>query len=173
MNKKFVFLMVSVFSLLLASGCANNSSKSQNDTPTSSSSVVESNSKNENTTESPSPKISSDGGNSFSAEEHKQAVDFANKIVGYISSKDMNSLSKLVAYPIKLNIDGKNIDLKNEKEFTSIEFEKIFSSQLVKSINECTTLFSSWRGFMLGSDKYNVWFSPLEDHTISIIGINN
>lgn len=178
-NLKIIFSIMLLISLALTcSACQNNSTV--NDSQSSKTETTDENKSSDNLDSNNIDKnieIHVPANSIWSQEDCAKAEDFARNVISYINSKDMNSLSKVMLYPIPLKIDGKLTTLNNEKEFTAIPFEKIFTSPLIENVNKCTTIFNNWRGFMLTSDDggmYNIWFSPFEDDdTMLIYGINN
>lgn len=199
MDKKSIFAGVYIFLLLLLTGCTNRSSNSNtseredgkssiSDTLNGGSSTQaekeeedssEQNKENEsNKAENLPRKIidrykDDDSDIVWTKEEHRAAEDFANKVVSYINSKDMEALSNVIDYP-PLSITGANgedLNINTKEEFIAKKFEDIFSDELVKNVNECTELFSNGQGFMIAAGP-NIWFQPYENGEMKIYTIN-
>lgn len=178
MAKKILFLftlILTVCSLTMISGCKKNSTNETN----SSSSLEENKTSTDNNDQSEKEssdqnnKIVSDGGPVWNKEEHNAAEKFANELVTLIKNKDIDSISKRVSYPFEMEIDGKRVKIPNKKKFVSIGFDKIFSNDLIKQINNTSKLFSNQYGFCLG-ETGEIWFSPMmETDEIKITAINN
>ena len=167
MNRKTLLVASSISMFLLAAGCSNNTNT---DTQSSTS---QTSAENQDTT-SPAVRknITSDNNSLWTEANHRAAEKFAEEIVDTVDTKDMKALSTMIEYPISLNVDGKLTTISSEDEFAGLKFKSVFDDEMVETLNSSTTLFSNWRGFMLGEGNHNIWFSPVGDGTdIKIISI--
>lgn len=171
MNKKALLIASSISMFLLVAGCSNNTSKEEvNDTYSSTSSGNEESQAGTSVNERQA--ITSDNNSIWDEKTHRAAEKFAEEIVDTVDTKDMKALSAMIEYPISLNVDGKLTTISSEDEFAGLKFKSVFDDEMVETLNSSTTLFSDWRGFMLGEGNHNIWFSPVGDGTdIKIISI--
>ncbi|PBC89572.1 hypothetical protein B0S90_0685 [Caldicellulosiruptor bescii] len=86
-----------------------------------------------------------------------EVLKFATNIQEYLIKNDKKALGKLIAYPIKVKIDGKKKTIRNEKEFIN-NFDKIFDANLKKAIINAEPLIMPANQYeaMLGEGGYNV-----------------
>lgn len=105
---------------------------------------------------------------------NEEVEAFASKIQKLIGKEDIEGLSKLVAYPLTLNM-SEGITVNNANELIALGTEKVITTELKTSIMNSYPrfMFCNAEGVMLGNVEYNIWFSLLTDGTIKIIAINN
>lgn len=160
MNKKTLLIASSVSMFLLAAGCSNNTT-----TPDTSSSTSQSDSENQDNTSTEINQrqaITSDSTDSIWDEStHRAAEKFAEEIVDAVEAKDMKALGEKITYPIKINVDGKLTSVSSKEEFAGLKFTSVFDDEMIETLSSSTSLFSNWRGFMLGEGNHVIWFSPL------------
>ena len=171
MNKKTLLIASSVSMFLLAAGCSNNTTA-----PVTSSSTSQSDSDNQTNTSTATNQrqaITSDSTDStWDESTHRAAEKFAEEIVDAVEAKDMKALSEKITYPIKINVDGKLTSVSSKEEFAGLKFTSVFDDEMVGTLSSSTSLFSNWRGFMLGEGNHVIWFSPLSDNSdMKIISI--
>lgn len=91
-----------------------------------------------------------------------------------LSDNDKDTFSDYVAYPIKVNVNGKKVEIKDKSEFIK-NFDSIISEDLKKVfINQkVEEFFVNQYGIMIGDGEF--WISQIEGtkHKFSIYGINN
>ena len=62
--------------------------------------------------------------------------------------------------------------ISNKEEFAGLKFTSVFDEEMIDTLSSSKTLFSNWRGFMLGEGNHTIWFSPLSDNSdMKIISI--
>lgn len=158
MNRKTLLVASSVSMFLLAAGCSNNTT-----TPDTSSSTSQTSAENQSVTSSAEKKnITSDNNSIWNESTHRDAEKFAEEIINVVDTKDMKALGNMIEYPISINVDGKLTTISNKDEFAKLKFKSVFDDEMIDTLNSSTTLFSNWRGFMLGEGNHNIWFSPSE-----------
>lgn len=73
--------------------------------------------------------------------------EFANKIKLYVTENNKAGLADLVAYPIKVAINGSKVTINNKKEFEK-KYDNIINTEFKEKVNNCYTkyLFSNYMG---------------------------
>ena len=110
---------------------------------------------------------------------HGKYHDFFTKFKKSVLMSDKESISSMIAYPITVSVENKEIDIKNKKDFLK-NYNKIFNKELVKTIasQKYSDLFVKDTGVMIGQYK-DVWFSGIctvsdcSEFDIKIMQINN
>lgn len=91
-----------------------------------------------------------------------------------VADNDQATVAEYIAYPIRVNIDGNKVEIKNEKEFIE-KYDKIMTDPVKEAfINQkIEEVFVNYQGIMVGSGE--IWFTQLAGtkHKFSIYGINN
>lgn len=174
MNKKTLLIASSISMFLLAAGCSNNNAPKEtaNETSSSTSSSSAEDQNNSSTAVNQRQAITSDNNSIWEEKTHRAAEKFAEEIVDAVEAKDMKALSEKISYPIKLNVDGKLTSISSKEEFAGLKFKSVFDDEMINTLGSSKTLFSNWRGFMLGEGNHNIWFSPISNNSdLKIISI--
>lgn len=102
----------------------------------------------------------------------KDIEEFADKIKLYVTQNNKTGLADLIAYPIKVVIDGSKVSIDNKKEFEQ-KYDDIINAEFREKISNCYTkyLFSNYMGVMLGDGE--IWFESLNDIGLRVYAINN
>ncbi|MGB8451342.1 MAG: M56 family metallopeptidase [Anaerocolumna sp.] len=102
----------------------------------------------------------------------KDVEAFASKIKSYVAENNKTGLAELVAYPIKVTINGSKVSISNKEEFEQ-NYDDIMNAGFEGKITKCYTkyLFSNYMGIMLGDGE--IWFENLNDNGLRIYAINN
>lgn len=102
----------------------------------------------------------------------KDIEEFANKIKLYITENNKTGFANLIAYPIKVAINGSKVPINNKKEFEQ-RYDDIINAEFKEKINNCYTkyLFSNYMGVMLGNGE--IWFESLNNNGLRVYAINN
>ena len=169
MNRKTLLVASSISMFLLAAGCSNNTQ-----TPDTQSSTSQSSAENQDNNSSVvKQSITSDNNSIWDEKTHREAEKFAEEIVETVGTKDMKALSEMIEYPISINVDGKLTTISNKEDFAALKFKSVFDDEMIETLGSAKTLFSNWRGFMLGEGNHNIWFSPMNisDSEFRIISI--
>ena len=167
MAKKFLFGFLVLNLATLVSGCGM-SSKQPNEPPGEVSSQQEA--ANENQTDEETNKITVSENSIWSQQECNEAVNLAEIVIDAVKNKDLNTLSKLISYPITIaSTSREESTIKSEGEFLRLRFDDIFTDKMCSEIINTQELFSSWRGFMLGRGE--MWLAPVQNQ-IKIISVN-
>jgi len=108
----------------------------------------------------------------YSVGTNKEIEAYATDIMKVIKNDDLESLSKMIAYPV--SIKG-GATAQNEKELIAMGVQAVITPELKEAMSNTYPrfMFSNYKGNMLGSGEYNIWFSMLENNDLKIIGINN
>lgn len=168
MNRKTLLVASSISMFLLAAGCSNNTTTPDTQSSTSQSSAES----QDNTSSAVRKSITSDNNSLWDESIHREAEKFAEEIIDTVNTKDMKALGDMVEYPISINVDGKLTTISNKDEFASLKFKSVFDDEMIDTLNSSTTLFSNWRGFMIGEGNHNIWLSPVENSSnLKIISI--
>lgn len=109
----------------------------------------------------------------YSFGENNDVEDFANKILNLVKKKDIEELSKLISYPISLNIE-EGVTIKDKDAFVQLGSSAIFTDNLVYAIENSTKkyFFSNSQGIMVGLPEFNIWFTQMSNGDFKIIAIN-
>lgn len=100
---------------------------------------------------------------------------FLKELQQYVSDKNQEKISELVAYPIKVKIKSVNKTIRDKKEFIE-NYEKILTPKILKVISDqkYENLFVNYEGIMIGNGE--IWFSGVCKNTdckeIKITAIN-
>lgn len=91
-----------------------------------------------------------------------------------LSNNDKDTFADYISYPIKVNMDGKKVEIKDKNEFIK-NFDKIINEDL-KNIflnQKVEEFFVNQYGIMVGKGQF--WISQIagSKHKFSIYGINN
>lgn len=102
----------------------------------------------------------------------KDIEEFAKKIKLYVTENNKTGLADLIAYPIKVSINGSKVTINNKEEFER-KYDDIISAEFKEKINNCYTkyLFSNYMGIMLGNGE--IWFESLNNNGLKVYAINN
>lgn len=102
----------------------------------------------------------------------KEVEEFAQKLREAVISKEKKKVSAMVLYPINVNINSKDISIKNKADFIK-NYGEIFHKSFYDKI-KCSiahNMFAKDEGVMLG-DKGEIWIGNKEGG-IWVIAINN
>ncbi|HEX2937442.1 MAG TPA: hypothetical protein VHO66_00815 [Ruminiclostridium sp.] len=110
----------------------------------------------------------------YNGYDSKKVESFAAEIKEYIKNGDKSSLSKLISYPIKVNIDGQQATINSSDKFIA-DYDSIVNDNFKDALENTYTkfMFNNWQGILLGSGKYNFWFSQIKNGEMKITAINN
>ena len=104
----------------------------------------------------------------FTPQNVEQAIDYAKKLKFAYRNQDINYLSNILVYPVKINNYNNNDLIINSKEdFLKLDKDILMKESIFKDIDS-NRLFWNWQGYMLGNG--NIWFWV--DEKISNITIN-
>lgn len=89
-----------------------------------------------------------------------------------MTENNKTGLADLIAYPIKVSINGSKVTINNKEEFER-KYDDIISAEFKEKINNCYTkyLFSNYMGIMLGNGE--IWFESLNNNGLKVYAINN
>jgi hypothetical protein len=111
-------------------------------------------------------------------ESDQDVENFISKIQNYVVNSNSKQLAEQVAYPIRVKVNNKVIQIENEDDFIK-NYDKIFNENFKKVISNASTkyMFVNYRGIMFGANSNNIWISGVmttgENSKLKIIGINN
>lgn len=105
--------------------------------------------------------------------ENADVENFANKILNLVEKKDIEGLSKLISYPISLNIE-EGATIQDRYAFVELGASTIFTENLASAIENSPKkyFFSNSQGIMVGLPEFNIWFTQMPNGDFKIIGIN-
>ncbi|MFZ4833598.1 hypothetical protein [Rouxiella sp. Mn2063] len=110
---------------------------------------------------------------------HSNYHDFFETLKQSVTQRNKEQVAEMVSYPLKVNIKGKKVVVKNNLDFIK-NYSDIVTPNIAKAITtqKYTDLFSRDTGIMIGQHG-EVWFSGIcNDSTcknliIKVIAINN
>jgi len=92
----------------------------------------------------------------FTREQVKKGYEFAKVVKQAVKNKDIVSFSNYIKYPVSIEIDSKEVIIKNKESFIALDTDKIFTDDFIESV--CSdNIFINYRGFMLGNGE--IWFT--------------
>jgi hypothetical protein len=94
-----------------------------------------------------------------------------------VVAKNKTAVAKLVSYPMRIQFQGKNIQIKNQQQFIQ-HYDTIFTPDLVNALakQQYKDLFANSQGVMVGNGM--LWFSGIchdnqcQKPTVLITAIN-
>ena len=111
----------------------------------------------------------------FSPFKVKIAIDYAKKIKYAYRKEDINALSNILVYPVRINnYKNKNLTINTKKELLELD-KNIISNKSVFDAIDRNKLFWNWQGYMLGNGEFWFWINDnneIEEITINIIEYN-
>ncbi|CAI3937915.1 unnamed protein product [Commensalibacter communis] len=112
---------------------------------------------------------------------HYTAVGFFHVLQENVTQKDKKSVAEMVKYPLWVQLNGKQIQIKDQQQFIE-HYDAIITPKIEKIVQEqkFKDLISTYRGMAFGNGE--IWYSnacPDKDQKtnqairVKIIGINN
>lgn len=105
--------------------------------------------------------------------ENADVESFANKILDIVKKKDMEEMSKIINYPITLNV-GTPTTIKDKDAFLALDPSLIFTDELISAMEKAPKkfYFSNYQGVMVGLPECNIWFIKPSNDSFKVIAIN-
>ncbi len=183
MKRKLLAVLLTVVLTLGLMACGDQNTTEVYPTESEKSEVLETDISNENTKEI----VEDDSLETESAEETDEveyednfavdseaAANFARKIKEVVANQDIEGLANLIAYPVYVGFEDEGISVNSKEEMLALDAEKIFTSEMMASIENAdeTTLSPSKAGFALYAENGpNIIFGVV-DGKLAIRGIN-
>ena len=103
------------------------------------------------------------------------AKAFLTQLKQAIASGNKQAVSKLIAYPISVSLQGKERKITSREEFEA-HYAEIVTDNVAKAVRNQSyeDLFANDKGVMIGSwqEEGNLWFNETKGQ-YRVIGINN
>lgn len=105
-------------------------------------------------------------------DDDRAVESFAQKFWKAVVSKDREKVAGMVAYPVKVTIAGKDVEIKNKAALIK-NYDHIFNKDFYERVKSAVphNLFAKASGVMLG-DKGEIWLGS-ENDSVKVIAINN
>ena len=111
----------------------------------------------------------------FSPFKVKIAINYAKKIKYVYRKEDINALSNILVYPVRINnYKNKNLVINTKKELLELDKNIIVNKSVFDAIDS-NKLFWNWQGYMLGNGEFWFWINDnneIKEVTINIIEYN-
>lgn len=108
----------------------------------------------------------------------KEVDTYIQSLQGWLVKGDAKKVAEQIAFPIKVTIKGKAVQIKTQKDFVK-RYKEIMNPEFKKEITTAYTkgLFTNYQGVMFGGNAKNIWITVVTDQkghaSLRIIGINN
>jgi hypothetical protein len=104
---------------------------------------------------------------------NQEVGTFISELKNNVITSNKQAIATVIHYPIKVNINSKNITLNSSQEFID-NYTKIMNQDFVHTISNAYTkfLFHNYQGITFGSGQYNIWIQKTGEK-FEIVGINN
>lgn len=88
-----------------------------------------------------------------------------------LASDERSALASMVAFPIKVRLGGKQVEITSKKQFLG-HYGEIVNAKVRRAVarQNADGLFANYQGVMIGDGE--IWFGPREGK-LCIIAINN
>ncbi len=111
--------------------------------------------------------------NPYEAAGIKNAIEFEhffNKLQKDVSKGNKSEVANSIAFPLKVNHNGKSIEIKNKKEFIS-KYDKIMTAKIKKKLlaQKADKVVINWKGVMVGNGE--LWIGQIGEQ-IKVFALN-
>ena len=108
------------------------------------------------------------------AVDSEAAANFARKIKEVVANQDIEALADLMVYPVYVGFEDAGISVNSKEEMLALGVEKIFTSEMMTSIENAdeTTLSPSMAGFALYAENGSNIIFGVVDGKLAIRGMN-
>ncbi|WP_141499699.1 hypothetical protein [Paenibacillus luteus] len=103
-------------------------------------------------------------------DDPKAFIEFFNKLQKAVAANDKKAVANLIAYPLRVNHDGKSVEITSKKQFIS-KYNQIITDQVKKKLlaQDVDKVFVNWKGIMIGDGE--IWISVF-DNKIAVYAVN-
>ena len=102
---------------------------------------------------------------------YQAAKTFVKNFQSALKKHDVDKISKMMHYPLRINAKNGTSYIKNKKAFSQ-KFNTIFTKRMQAQLLQATTtnIFCNYQGAMISDGA--IWFNTNNDSSIKIISIN-